>query len=67
MAAKARREPPGKRKGAMGDFLGELQKEQAQREERYKDRIAGEFFEAVQRVEVWSQLKTFRPRRVLGI
>lgn len=43
MAAKARREPPIKRKGAMGDFLGELQKEQAQREERYKDKIAGEF------------------------
>jgi hypothetical protein len=44
VATKARREPPIKRKGAMGDFLGELQKEQAQREERYKDKIAGEFF-----------------------
>ncbi|CAO1637564.1 unnamed protein product [Sympodiomycopsis kandeliae] len=35
----SRREPPGKRKRAMDDFLGELQKEQAEREERYKDRI----------------------------
>ena len=31
---------PGKRKRAMDDFLGELQKEQAQRDQRYKDRIA---------------------------
>lgn len=31
---------PPKRKRAMDDFLGELQKEQAQREVRYKDKIA---------------------------
>lgn len=38
-AKRSRREVPGKKKGAMGSFLGELQRQQAQREERLKDRV----------------------------
>ena len=34
------REGPGKRKRAMNDFLGELQRDQAQREERLRSRVA---------------------------
>lgn len=48
----ARREPPGKRKRAVDDFVGELQKQQAQREERYKDRIAGQC--CVRRICSWT-------------
>lgn len=34
------RELPGKRKGAMQDFLGELQRDQARREERLRERVS---------------------------
>lgn len=33
------RDIPGRRKGAMGSFLGELQRDQAQREERLRSRV----------------------------
>lgn len=38
--ASLKREIPGKRKGAMGSFLGELQRDQAQREERLRSRVS---------------------------
>lgn len=39
IAISTKRDGPGKRKGAMGSFLGELQRDQAQREERLRSRM----------------------------